>query len=205
MSYCDLIRQEGEYTYSANIQFDIENDTKLLRFIPNDTTIKLLKEYFTDLVRAKSYNHSRILYGSYGTGKSHFLTVLSQLVEKKFVDGMAYQTFIERVRCLDSSLANDIDAFIVDHSRKPLLVVPIVFDFEDFDRCIYFSLKKKLDAMNIRIQYKTFYDQAATLIGQWKGNEESAARLKDVCGEVRIDLAELERKLERFNIFPKES
>lgn len=199
MSYCDLIRQEGEYTYSANIQFDIENDTKLLRFIPNDTTIKLLKEYFTDLVRAKSYNHSRILYGSYGTGKSHFLTVLSQLVEKKFVDGMAYQTFIERVRCLDSSLANDIDAFIVDHSRKPLLVVPIVFDFEDFDRCIYFSLKKKLDAMNIRIQYKTFYDQAATLIGQWKGNEESAARLKDVCGEVRIDLAELERKLERFD------
>ena len=117
MSYCDLIRQEGEYTYSANIQFDIENDTKLLRFIPNDTTIKLLKEYFTDLVRAKSYNHSRILYGSYGTGKSHFLTVLSQLVEKKFVDGMAYQTFIERVRCLDSSLANDIDAFIVDHMQ----------------------------------------------------------------------------------------
>ena len=35
MSYADLIRQEGEYTYSANIQFDITNDTKLLRFIPN--------------------------------------------------------------------------------------------------------------------------------------------------------------------------
>ena len=80
MSYSDLIRQEGEYTYSANIQFDIENDTKLLRFIPNETTIKLLREYFTDMVRAKSYNHARILYGSYGTGKSHLLTVLSQLI-----------------------------------------------------------------------------------------------------------------------------
>lgn len=156
MSYCDLIRQEGEYTYSVNIQFDIESDTKLLRFIPNDTTIKLLKDYFTDLVRAKSYNHARILYGSYGTGKSHLLTVLSQIIGKSHVDGVAYHTFIERIRNLDSSLANDIDSFINDDSRKPLLVVPIVFDFEDFDRCIYFSLKKKLDALNIRIRYKTF-------------------------------------------------
>ena len=112
MSYCDLIRQEGEYTYSVNIQFDIENDTKLLRFVPNDTTIKLLKDYFTDLVRTKSYNHARILYGSYGTGKSHLLTVLSQIVGKSHVDGVAYRTFIERIRNLDSSLANDIDSFI---------------------------------------------------------------------------------------------
>lgn len=37
MPYSDLIMQESEYTYSANIQFDIENDRKLLRFIPNDT------------------------------------------------------------------------------------------------------------------------------------------------------------------------
>ena len=32
--YSDLINIEGEYNYSANIQFDIENDRKLLRFIP---------------------------------------------------------------------------------------------------------------------------------------------------------------------------
>lgn len=199
MPYCDLIRQEGEYTYSANIQFDIENDTKLLRFIPNDTTVKLLKDYFTDFVRANSYNHARILYGSYGTGKSHLLTVLSQIIGKSHVDGVAYQTFIERIRSLDRSLANDIDSFINDDSRKPLLVVPIVFDFEDFDRCIYFSLKKKLDALNIRIQYKTFYDQAASLIEQWKANPNSAFRLNDVCSDAGISLDSLERKLENFD------
>ena len=41
MSYSDLVRQEGEYNYSANIQFDIENDQKLTRFIPNETTVVL--------------------------------------------------------------------------------------------------------------------------------------------------------------------
>ena len=62
--YCDLIKQEGEFTYSANIQFDLENDRKLLRFIPNDTTTALLKEYFTDISRQSPENHARILYGS---------------------------------------------------------------------------------------------------------------------------------------------
>lgn len=82
MPYADLIKQEGEYTYSANIQFDIANDRKLLRFIPNETTVDMLREYFIDITRSTPTHHARILYGSYGTGKSHFLTVLSLLLSK---------------------------------------------------------------------------------------------------------------------------
>ena len=169
MSYSDLIRQENDYTYSANIQYDIESDTKLLRFIPNETTIKLLREYFTDIARAKPFSHARILYGSYGTGKSHFLTVLSQILGKTFVDGVAYSTFIARVREYDDALANDIESYINATERKPLLIVPIVFDFDNFDRCIYFSLKKKLDVLGYKINYRTFYDQAEALLSQWQG------------------------------------
>lgn len=199
MSYSDLIRQENEYTYSANIQFDIESDTKLLRFIPNETTIKLLREYFTDMVRVKSFNHARILYGSYGTGKSHFLTVLSQILGKTFVDGVAYSTFVSRVRQYDDALANDIESYVNNAERKPLLIVPIVFDFEDFDRCIYFSLKKRLDAMGYKISYKTFYDQAEALLSQWKESEESSARLDDVCNKKHINLTGLQKGLDSFN------
>ena len=65
MLYSDLIRQETEYTYSANVQFDIENDKKLARFIPNETTIDLFREYFIDTIRTNPDHHSRILYGAY--------------------------------------------------------------------------------------------------------------------------------------------
>ena len=98
MSYADLIRQEGEYTYSANIQFDITNDTKLLRFIPNETSIELFRDYFTDMIRNSPDNHARILYGSYGTGKSHFLTVLAQILEKDLVSEIAFTTILERIK-----------------------------------------------------------------------------------------------------------
>jgi hypothetical protein len=199
VSYSDLIRQENDYTYSANIQYDIESDTKLLRFIPNETTIKLLREYFTDIARAKPFSHARILYGSYGTGKSHFLTVLSQILGKTFVDGVAYSTFIARVREYDDALANDIESYINATERKPLLIVPIVFDFDNFDRCIYFSLKKKLDVLGYKINYRTFYDQAEALLSQWQGSEESSARLDDVCNKKHINLIELQKGLASFD------
>lgn len=199
MSYADLIRQEGEYTYSANIQFDITNDTKLLRFIPNETSIELFKDYFTDITRNNPNNHARILYGSYGTGKSHFLTVLAQILEKDFVSGVAYKTFMERINVYDSPLAHDIDTFASNNNRKPFLVVPIVFDFDDFDRCIYFSLKKKLDSIGVSVQYKTFFDQAIALLNQWKNNVESNSHLNETCKSIGVNVSKLEAALKSLD------
>lgn len=198
MPYTDLIKQEGEYNYSANIQFDIENDHKLGRFIPNETTVGLIREYFVDISREKPNCHSRILYGSYGTGKSHFLTVLSLLLSKSHTDGEGYQRFIARINELDQNLASDINAFINNGARKPFLVVPIVFDFEDFDRCLYFSLKKKLDSIGKKVSFKTFYDQASSLIKQWKQNEESSQKLEIACENAKTSVSELEKKLEQL-------
>lgn len=199
MSYIDLIRQEGEYNYSANIQYDIENDKKMLRFIPNETTVSLLREYFTDITKTAPANHARILYGSYGTGKSHFLTVLTMLLGKLHSNGVAFNTFIQRVAEYDPALASDIKSFIINKDRKPLLVVPIVFDFEDFDRCIYFSLKKKLENIGVEISFKTFYDQATSLLTQWKSNTESNSKLIEACKSSGISLNKLEEKLATFD------
>ena len=171
MLYSELIKQESEYTYSANVQFDIENDKKLARFIPNETTIELLREYFIDTIRTKPNHHARILYGSYGTGKSHFLTVLSLLLSKSFTEGLAFETFLNRVNEYDANLAQDIKAYVNDKSRKPSLIVPIVFDFDDFERCIYFSLTKKLNSIGITVRFKTFYTQALEQLNRWKENK----------------------------------
>jgi hypothetical protein len=193
--YSDMIRIEGEYNYSANIQFDMESDRKLLRFIPNETTIELLKEYFVDITRSNPNNHARILYGSYGTGKSHFLTVIGMLLGKVYTNGLAYKSFLSRVSAYDKNLAADIDSYISNKERKPMLVVPIVFDFDDFDRCIYFSLKKKLELVGKKVSFKTFFDQALSLINTWESNEESCGRLIESCRKLSVDLDSLKSAL----------
>jgi len=201
MPYTDLIRLEGEYNYSANIQFDVENDQKLLRFLPNASTIELFREFFVDITRPNPACHSRILYGSYGTGKSHFLTVLSLLLEKKFSEGVAYATFAQRIKEYDEPLSKDINNFISDTQKKPFLVVPIVFDFDDFDRCIYFSLKRRLDSLHIAVHYPSFYEQALELVNAWIQNDESRARLDSVCAKISYTAEELAKQL--FDHDPK--
>lgn len=205
MMYSDLIKQEGEYNYSVNIQFDTEDDKKLQRFIPNETTIELLREYFVDITREKPQQHSRILYGSYGTGKSHFLTVLYLLLSKQHLDGKGYKTFIRRVGEYDSRLAGDIDAFVTNMARKPYLLVPIVFDFDDFDRCIYYSLRKKLESIGKQVSFRTFFDQASMLLDQWESNPESEARLLKACKRTHVSLKILKRWLSSFNKKAEES
>jgi hypothetical protein len=197
--YRDMVLQEGEYTYSANIQFDIESDKKLARFIPNETTIALLKEYFIDIIRHNTSVHSRILYGSYGTGKSHFLTVLSMLLEKRYSKGKAFCTFIDRIEEFDSDLSSDLKNYANDLSKKPYIIVPVISDFEDFDRCLYFSLKKTLDNIGLNLIYKNFYTQALALIDQWKAQPDSFERLVTACEKEKTSLNQVEKLLKEFN------
>lgn len=197
--YSDLIKVEREFNYSINIQFDMENDRQLLRFIPNSTTIQLFKEFFIDITKDNPVNHSRILYGSYGTGKSHFLTVLSILLEKRFVNSIAYQRFLQRIKAQDEGLAYDIDSYVSNHERKPLLTVPIVFDFEDFNRCIYFSLRKRLEQIGKRVSFRTFFDQALGLIEQWNSKEESRRSLERACDRLDLKVDDVVGMLEHLD------
>lgn len=207
MLYSELFIQDENYTYSANIQLDKDKEDKLAKFIPNETYISLLKEYFIDIIKSKPQNHARILYGSYGTGKSHFLTVLSILLSKSFSKSNAAALFLSRVREYDELLANDIKNYLMN-DKKPFLIVPIVFDFEDFDRCLYFSLNKSLEAINKKVNFKNFYNQALNLVYQWNSQDESKNRLSATCEDngITVDflitlLKDYDKKAEKiFNV-----
>lgn len=75
MNYTKLITKKKQYKYSVNICLDLRTEERLADFIPNLTTTEIIREYLGGIIRGNSDTHSRILYGSYGTGKSHLLTV----------------------------------------------------------------------------------------------------------------------------------
>ena len=68
MNYTKLISKKKQYKYSVNICFDLHSEERLADFIPNVTTTEIIREYLGGIIRGNSDTHSRILYGSYGTG-----------------------------------------------------------------------------------------------------------------------------------------
>lgn len=196
MKYSGLISKRKQYKYSANICFDMANEERLSSFIPNVTTTEILKEYLCGIIQDNESVHSRILYGSYGTGKSHLLTVLSILLGHINTDGEAFNIFINSIEKYDEELARFIREYAGE--ERPYLVVPVYSDFSDFDKCISFSLKKELENRGYEICFKNYFYEALDLIDKWGEGEASKLRLVEVCKELEVDIEELKKGLTNF-------
>lgn len=195
MRYSELVNRKREYKYSANICFDLKNEERLAGFIPNITTTEILSEYLYGIIEGTNV-HSRILYGSYGTGKSHLLTVLCALLGHINVDGEGFVAFVSAIKKYDGELADYIEKFATN--SKPFFVVPVYSDYHDFDKCISFSLKRELDRCGINVCFKSYYQEAYDLLKKWQDGEESANRLKSTLLQVGISLNELSDGLKNF-------
>lgn len=194
MDYTSLITRNKQYKYSANVCFDLRNAARLSGFIPNETTTGILREYAGDIIKGRANTHSRILYGSYGTGKSHLLTVLGAILGHINTNREEFKKFAKMIDKYDSELASDLRRFA--NEKQAFLVVPIYTDYPDFSNCIAYSLKRELETHSIEVSFSGFFDEALNLLKKWVNGEESKNRLEEECAKLSINFTELTRGLE---------
>lgn len=197
MDYTRLVSKKGQYKYSVNICFDLRDEERIAGFIPNVTTTEIFREYLGGIIRGNSDIHSRILYGSYGTGKSHLLTVMSAILGHINIRREGFKNFIKLIAKYDKELAADIRRFAKE--KKPYLVVPVYSDYDDFTKCISLSLKKELDRNNIQVTFKGFFDEALLLVKKWDLGRESSQRLKEVCKKQKTTVEDLVKGLSAYD------
>lgn len=193
MNYTSLISRKKQYKYSVNLHFDIQNEDRLTSFIPNLTTTEIIREYLGGIIRGKSAAHSRILYGSYGTGKSHLLTVLSSVLGHINTNKSGFELFVKAISKYDNELSEDIRLFVSE--GNPYLIVPVYSDFDDFGKCITFSLKKALGKTGVDICFNGFFEEAYELVLKWLEGDESRDRLIKECEMQNITLEDLKNGL----------
>lgn len=198
MNYTKLISKKKQYKYSVNICFDLRDEERMADFIPNVTTTEIIREYLGGIISGNTDIHSRILYGSYGTGKSHLLTVVSAILGQINTDSKGFKSFAQLISKYDKELASDIKKFVKE--EKPYLVVPVYSDYADFGKCIIFSVKKELERNNISVCFKGFYDEALELVEKWITGEESSVRLSEECKKQKINVVDLKKGLSTYDI-----
>lgn len=196
MNYTKLISKKKQYKYSVNICFDLRSEERLADFIPNVTTTEIIREYLGGIIRGNADTHARILYGSYGTGKSHLLTVMSAVLGHINTAGKGFKSFAQLISNYDKELASDIKKFVKED--KPYLVVPVYSDYDDFSKCITFSLKRELERNGIEASFKGYYDEALTLVDKWLEGDESSARLAEECAKLEIEVKDLRKGLSTY-------
>lgn len=189
MDYTKIVSKKKQYKYSVNICFDLRDEELISGFIPNVTTTEILREYLGGIIRGNTDIHSRILYGSYGTGKSHLLTVMSAVLGHINVNGSGFKSFTKLISNYDKDLATDIRKF--SKEKKPYLVVPIYSDYDDFGKCVSLSLKKELERNNISVTFKGFFEEALILVKKWNTGKDSLVRLEEICAKQKITVGEL--------------
>ena len=197
MNYTKLIIKKKQYKYSVNICLDLRAEERLADFVPNLTTTEIIREYLGGIIRGNSDTHSRILFGSYGTGKSHLLTVMSAVLSHINVGSKGFKSFTQLISNYDMELASDIRKFTKE--EKPYLIVPVYADYDDFGKCITFSLKKELEKNGISVCFKGYYDEALLLLKKWMDGEESSVRLEEECIKQNIKVKELRNGLSTYN------
>lgn len=196
MNYTKLISKKKQYKYSVNIRFDLRSEERLADFIPNVTTTEIIREYLGGIIRGNADTHARILYGSYGTGKSHLLTVMSAILGHINTKGKGFKSFSQLISNYDKELASDIKKFVKED--KPYLVVPVYSDYDDFSKCITFSLKRELERNGIDASFKGYYDEALALVDKWLEGDESSARLEEECAKLKIEVKDLRKGLSTY-------
>lgn len=196
MNYTKLISKKKQYKYSVNICFDLRSEERLADFIPNVTTTEIIREYLGGIIRGNADTHARILYGSYGTGKSHLLTVMSAILGHINTKGKGFKSFAQLISNYDKELASDIKKFVKED--KPYLVVPVYSDYDDFSKCITFSLKRELERNGIDASFKGYYDEALALVDKWLKGDESSARLEEECAKLKIEVKDLRKGLSTY-------
>lgn len=182
MKYKDYIIVNENFQYSVNLQFDINNISKINEYIPTKDGCELLGQYFNSVLNSK--NRATTLIGPYGKGKSHLLLVLITLLnnynteDKKDID-----IFLNKIKKVDSDTYKLIKN--IRDTKTKLMPIIINSNYGDLNQAFLLALSESLEREKLSsIVVNTYFDIALKVILKWEDE------YKDVISEIKKCLSE---------------
>lgn len=205
MKFKDLIGVNENFQYSVNLQFDINDITKLEQYIPTKDGCELLNIYFNNVLNTK--NRATTLIGPYGKGKSHLLLVLITLLSNYNIENVEQiNSLINKIKDIDTNAYETI----INIRNKKIRLLPIIINsnYGDLNQAFLLALSEALERENLsNIVVNTYFDIALKVLNKWEEEyDEAISNIKKCLKEYNCSLKELKTGLknyseEHYNIF----
>lgn len=168
MKYSEMMNINENFQYSVNLQFDINNITKIKEYIPTHDGCDLLKKYLESILYKK--NRATTLVGPYGKGKSHLLLVLITILNDYEKADIPYiNEFIEKIKNVDLELYSQLKQ--IRETNIKLMPIIINSNYDDLNQAFLIALSESLEREQLsNIVPKTYFDIALNVIAKWEDN-----------------------------------
>jgi hypothetical protein len=192
----EFIKLSPGFKAAVNLQMEIDNLEKVAGFIPTDISRDVIRDLARKIHPTASDLRSRLIMGTYGTGKSHLALVLANLYRSP-IDTPELQQVIDK-------LDPDTRTLLL-HNRseisKKYLVVTLYGDVGRISDALSMGLRNALNKAELEhLLCESAYDAAIKRIEEvQKDYPENFGILKHQASERGMTLSELIGRLESYD------
>jgi|LFRM01.2.fsa_nt_gb hypothetical protein len=189
-----FVRTSPGFQYSINLKYDLLKKEKMEQYVPLLNSVEVIDEILKSNV-LDNQQRSRIIVGSYGTGKSHLCLVLLSILGKLF-DKKDYQELLLKVKNISVGTEELIRSQIDVGARKFLPVI-VTGSEMSIDECLITALQLALKEHNLEELFpKTNYLAAIEQITKWEEQyNEAYSELESFLAENKSNIESLVAKL----------
>jgi len=171
MIYKDFIKADEGFQYAINLQYDLNNNSKITGYIPTSASVDILKGYLTSIYynNKESKDRSSILVGPYGKGKSHLLLILLAIISMK--NEGEEQKNIDLLCNKIGNVNTEVKEMIlgIRGQNKKLLPVIINSSYYDLNQAFLIGIKDALEREGLKeLRPKTYFESILETIKMWK-------------------------------------
>lgn len=162
-----IVKLNGNFKNSINLYLNLNKKEKIESYIPTKSSLNVLKRYMNSVKQNK--NHSTILIGSYGKGKSHLLLILLAItsMERSKENDSVVRMLLKKMQSVD------IDAYHLakDVWKNKGRFLPVIISGcqEDVSRSFMIALNDALKREKVAdLMPDTFFSIARETVARWK-------------------------------------
>lgn len=177
MKYSKILEINQGFQTSVNLEFDLNKEDKIKRYIPTEQSVKVLGKFLHSFYYTSDTQfRANVLVGPYGRGKSHLLLILTALTSMDVYASNEYSLEDARKMQVDlcekiCSVDKEIGALakaIVDSKIRTLPIV-INSNSRDINQSFLVALNNALSTAGLDdLLPKTYFDSAYDVIRKWE-------------------------------------